>query len=68
MKFFHTKGFLWGRPIKGRDLPAQYDGYRLDELILSATMTTKEDVENVIKYLEIHKFCFTKYPENLPEE
>lgn len=63
MKFFHARGFLSGQPIKGRDYPAQYDGYRLDELTLTTTMTTKADVENVIEYLQIHKFCFDKKDE-----
>lgn len=66
MKFFHSKGFLLGSPIKGQSLPNQYDGYKLDELILSTTMTSRADVENVIAYLQIHRFCFDKDCEQKP--
>ena len=66
MKLFNSKGFLLGSPIKGRDLPSQYDGFRLDELILNTVMTSRADVINVIHYLEIHKFCFEK-EENKPK-
>jgi len=63
MKFFHTKGFLLNAPIKGNNnMPHKYDGYKLDELTLAATMTTRADVENVIEFLQIHRFCFDKDP------
>ncbi len=58
MKFFHTKGFLKNEPIKKRDLPYEYDGRKLDELTLAVTMTSYADVQNIIAYLEVHRFCF----------
>lgn len=60
MKVFHARGFLAGEAVIGRDYPAQYDGKRLDELILTTAMTTRIEIEHVIHYLEIHKFCFDK--------
>ncbi len=60
MKVFHARGFLGGEAVIRRDYPEQYDGRRLDELVLTAAMTSQADVENVIHYLQIHKFCFDK--------
>jgi hypothetical protein len=65
MKVFHARGFLLGSKITGRThTPRQYDGYRLDELTLTTTMTTRADVENVIAYLKIHRFCFDNQGDN----
>jgi hypothetical protein len=64
MKVFHARGFLLNTPIKGRNYPNQYDGYKLDELSLTATMTSRADVENVIAYLKVHRFCFDNQGDN----
>ena len=64
MKFFHSRGFFKGEAVERRNLPAQYDGRELDELSLSTTMTSREDVENVISYLELHRFCFDTPPKS----
>lgn len=63
MKFFHTKGFLKNEPVKARDLPYEYDGRKLDELTVCATLTSYSDVVNLISYLEVHRFCFEYDPE-----
>ena len=47
---FHKKGILYKR----------YDGYTVDELLLYSTLTSQQDCEDLILFLEVHKFCFNK--------
>jgi len=38
----------------------RYDGYTVDELLLYSTLTSQQDCEDLILFLEVHKFCFNK--------
>lgn len=38
----------------------KYDGYKLDTLEIKDTLTSRKDVEYLIKVLEMHKWCFDK--------
>lgn len=47
---FHKKDILYKR----------YDGYMVDELLLYSTITSQQDCDDLILFLEVHKFCFNK--------
>jgi hypothetical protein len=38
----------------------KFDGYRLDELVVSVILKTENDFDELIRLLQIHKNCFSR--------
>lgn len=56
-----TKGFLDSEEVEGSTMPNwmyKFDGCRLDELVIEAKLNHMEDFDDLINFLEIHKYCF----------
>lgn len=58
MKLFYTQGWLEGQSQSKRDFPVVFDGKKLDELTIVATVSTMKEVERLIEFLQIQKHCF----------
>ncbi len=64
MKDLKIQGFLHGEEQYKRNFPETFDGKRLDEIQLSATIESLEDANKLIKFLQINKYCFYKKTES----
>jgi hypothetical protein len=66
-----VEGYLNSKPVKpyGRrnsivrrvpkDLPKHlFNGYKLDELVINASLQNQEDIKNLIDFLTVSRFCF----------
>lgn len=51
----HTKTKIY-RGVKTKLDRTIYDGYKLDQLEIGARLKTREDVDNLIDFLTIHKY------------
>lgn len=63
MNTFDAKGYLGGKSVPAPaagSIGSKYKFYgkRLDELLISVVLTSKEDCKELIEFLEVHKHCF----------
>ena len=61
MSTIKIEGYLDNERVEP-SLFSGFDGMRLDELYIDVKVGSKEDCEDFIKFLNIHKHCFEKIP------
>ena len=49
-----------GEKVNPNNSKFPFDGSRLTNLKINAMCTSRDDIEELIQYLEVHKFCFDK--------
>jgi hypothetical protein len=55
-----SSGFIHDEPVKKQTFPFEYDSNLLDELIITVSLTSQSEVDELIKYLRYQKNCFLK--------
>jgi len=53
-------GYLNGKTVPQLSRGRGYDGKKVDEFLIFGILKSRLDVDKLIDFLEVHKYCFDK--------